>query len=68
MRAGNLSSLNALAREHNAQAIIHTGDFGFYEHASFDRISDRWVNGARCCQMRQADVLTPPPRPAFAFF
>ncbi|CEH15549.1 hypothetical protein CBOM_03848 [Ceraceosorus bombacis] len=38
---GNLSSLNALAREHNAQAIIHTGDFGFYEQASFDRISDR---------------------------
>jgi len=27
---GKLSTLNALAIEHNAKAIIHTGDFGFY--------------------------------------
>ena len=39
--SGNLSSLNTLAREANAQAIIHTGDFGFYETDSFSRISDR---------------------------
>jgi len=38
---GKLSQLNALAAEHNAQAIIHTGDFGFFEHSSLDRISDR---------------------------
>lgn len=27
---GKLSSLNDLAREVNAKAIIHTGDFGFF--------------------------------------
>ncbi|KAK0549282.1 hypothetical protein OC845_003188 [Tilletia horrida] len=38
---GALSSLNTLAEESNAQAIIHTGDFGFYEAASLDRMGDR---------------------------
>ncbi|KIM27296.1 hypothetical protein M408DRAFT_171942 [Serendipita vermifera MAFF 305830] len=38
---GNLSHLNTLAAEANAKAIIHTGDFGFIDAASADRISDR---------------------------
>ncbi|ESK87966.1 ser thr protein phosphatase [Moniliophthora roreri MCA 2997] len=38
---GNLSSLNDLARDANAAAIIHTGDFGFFESSSLDRINDR---------------------------
>ncbi|KAH7912440.1 hypothetical protein BJ138DRAFT_1083537 [Hygrophoropsis aurantiaca] len=38
---GRLSGLNDLAREANAQAIIHTGDFGFFESNSLDRINDR---------------------------
>ncbi|EJD50739.1 hypothetical protein AURDEDRAFT_111933 [Auricularia subglabra TFB-10046 SS5] len=38
---GKLSQLNELAQEANAKAIIHTGDFGFFEHASLQRISDR---------------------------
>ncbi|KAF7984881.1 hypothetical protein HWV62_10869 [Athelia sp. TMB] len=38
---GRLSALNDLAREANAQAIIHTGDFGFFEASSLDRINDR---------------------------
>ncbi|CAD6925733.1 unnamed protein product, partial [Tilletia controversa] len=38
---GALSTLNTLAEEANAQAIIHTGDFGFYEAASLDRMGDR---------------------------
>ncbi|KAK0538573.1 hypothetical protein OC842_001266 [Tilletia horrida] len=38
---GALSTLNTLAEEANAQAIIHTGDFGFYESASLDRMGDR---------------------------
>ncbi|PWN49084.1 hypothetical protein IE53DRAFT_318251 [Violaceomyces palustris] len=38
---GNISSLNKLAAENNAKAIIHTGDFGFYEASSLERISDR---------------------------
>ncbi|KAI9026553.1 hypothetical protein CLU79DRAFT_717517 [Phycomyces nitens] len=38
---GNLSQLNALARDADAQFIIHTGDFGFYDGSSLNRISDR---------------------------
>ncbi|GAA5927611.1 DUF2433 domain-containing protein [Sporobolomyces koalae] len=38
---GAISSLNTLAAEHSAIAIIHTGDFGFYEPASIAHISDR---------------------------
>ncbi|KAI6046530.1 hypothetical protein EDC04DRAFT_2628132 [Pisolithus marmoratus] len=38
---GHLSTLNNLARETNAKAIIHTGDFGFFESQSIGRISDR---------------------------
>ncbi|KAF5364303.1 hypothetical protein D9756_000914 [Leucocoprinus leucothites] len=38
---GKLSSLNDLARQENAAAIIHTGDFGFFDANSLDRITDR---------------------------
>ncbi|KIJ19781.1 hypothetical protein PAXINDRAFT_29014, partial [Paxillus involutus ATCC 200175] len=38
---GRLSALNDLAREANAKAIIHTGDFGFFESISLERINDR---------------------------
>ncbi|KAG6918517.1 hypothetical protein DXG01_013879 [Tephrocybe rancida] len=40
---GRLSALNDLAREAGAQAIIHTGDFGFFEASSLEgtTISDR---------------------------
>ncbi|KAG2147925.1 hypothetical protein DEU56DRAFT_783179 [Suillus clintonianus] len=38
---GRLSGLNDLAREANAKAIIHTGDFGFFESNSLERINDR---------------------------
>ncbi|CAE6446290.1 unnamed protein product [Rhizoctonia solani] len=38
---GHLSTLNHLARDARAVAIIHTGDFGFFEPSSVDRISDR---------------------------
>ncbi|PCH41644.1 hypothetical protein WOLCODRAFT_137517 [Wolfiporia cocos MD-104 SS10] len=38
---GRLSALNDLAREANASAIVHTGDFGFFEASSLDRINDR---------------------------
>lgn len=36
-----MDTLNDLATANRAQAIIHTGDFGFYEVDSFERISDR---------------------------
>ncbi|GLB33324.1 putative protein of unknown function (DUF2433) [Lyophyllum shimeji] len=38
---GRLSALNDLARDANAKAIIHTGDFGFFEANSLERINDR---------------------------
>ncbi|THH08027.1 hypothetical protein EW145_g2983 [Phellinidium pouzarii] len=38
---GRLSSLNDMAREVGAKAIIHTGDFGFFESSSLERINDR---------------------------
>ncbi|CAG8649977.1 17757_t:CDS:2, partial [Funneliformis caledonium] len=38
---GNISQLNQLAKQTGAIAVIHSGDFGFYENNSLDRISDR---------------------------
>ena len=38
---GNLRSLNDLARSANANYIIHTGDFGFYDDTSLDRIAEK---------------------------
>ncbi|KAM6495516.1 Ser/Thr protein phosphatase [Amanita muscaria] len=38
---GRLSALNDLARDAHAHAIIHTGDFGFFESQSIERIHDR---------------------------
>ena len=41
--AGNLRQLNELAKNAKADYIIHTGDFGFYDDASLDRIAEKWV-------------------------
>ncbi|QGA14817.1 hypothetical protein EYB26_002473 [Talaromyces marneffei] len=38
---GNLKSLNELAKQANADHIIHTGDFGFYDDTSLERIADK---------------------------
>ncbi|RPB24419.1 hypothetical protein L211DRAFT_784820, partial [Terfezia boudieri ATCC MYA-4762] len=38
---GHLRSLNDLAKQANADHIIHTGDFGFYDATSLDRIADK---------------------------
>ncbi|KAN0087274.1 Protein of unknown function (DUF2433) domain containing protein [Elaphomyces granulatus] len=38
---GNLRSLNDLAKQTNADHIIHTGDFGFYDDTSLERIADK---------------------------
>lgn len=40
---GNLRSLNELARQARADHIIHTGDFGFYDDSSLDRIAEKYV-------------------------
>jgi hypothetical protein len=36
-----LKSLNELARQARADHIIHTGDFGFYDDTSLERIADK---------------------------
>lgn len=41
--AGNLQSLNQLAADARANYIIHTGDFGFYDDRSLDRIAEKYV-------------------------
>ena len=41
MVAGNMQSLNTLAEEARANYIIHTGDFGFYDDRSLDRIAEK---------------------------
>ncbi|RKF64632.1 Uncharacterized protein C16H5.12c [Erysiphe neolycopersici] len=38
---GNLRSLNELAKQARADYIIHTGDFGFYDAQSLDRIAEK---------------------------
>ena len=38
---GHLRQLNELARNAKADYIIHTGDFGFYDDASLDRIAEK---------------------------
>ena len=40
---GNLKSLNDLAKQARADYIIHTGDFGFYDESSLERIADKYV-------------------------
>ncbi|KXX74068.1 hypothetical protein MMYC01_200092 [Madurella mycetomatis] len=38
---GNLQSLNELAKSARADYIIHTGDFGFYDETSLERIAEK---------------------------
>ena len=40
---GNLKSLNDLAQQAKANYIIHTGDFGFYDEDSLQRIADKYA-------------------------
>ncbi|KAK6503191.1 hypothetical protein TWF481_008221 [Arthrobotrys musiformis] len=38
---GDLLSLNELAKKTNADYILHTGDFGFYDNSSINRIAEK---------------------------
>jgi predicted phosphodiesterase len=38
---GDLNLINTIVRESNADAVIHAGDFGFYDDESVSRLSDR---------------------------
>lgn len=40
---GNLRSLNDLARNARANYVIHTGDFGFYDDSSLERIAEKYA-------------------------
>jgi hypothetical protein len=44
---GNLRSLNDLAKQAKADHIIHTGDFGFYDETSLERIAEKYVQSIR---------------------
>lgn len=41
---GNLRSLNELAKQAKADHILHTGDFGFYDDSSLERIAEKYFN------------------------
>ncbi|KAI7666070.1 hypothetical protein KC318_g6733, partial [Hortaea werneckii] len=41
VKLGNLRQLNELARNAKADYILHTGDFGFYDDSSLDRIAEK---------------------------
>ncbi len=43
LKTGNLKSLNDLAQQAKANYIIHTGDFGFYDEDSLQRIADKYA-------------------------
>jgi len=38
---GKLGIINELARLFRADAVVHAGDFGFFDHGSFERLSYR---------------------------
>jgi len=40
---GKLSLINSMAKKVNAQYVIHTGDFGFYDDESLDRMNEKYV-------------------------
>lgn len=46
LNLGNLKSLNDLAQQARANYIIHTGDFGFYDEESLQRIADKYSSTA----------------------
>ena len=48
---GNLRQLNDLARNAKADYIIHTGDFGFYDDSSLDRIAEKYVYRGRAAAL-----------------
>lgn len=53
---GNLQSLNELAKQANANYIIHTGDFGFYDETSLERIAEKYDQRTKLEDMKR---LTP---------
>ncbi|KNG50841.1 ser thr protein phosphatase family protein [Stemphylium lycopersici] len=65
---GNLQSLNQLAADARANYIIHTGDFGFYDDRSLDRIAEKTLKHVAQYSPLLSDavkrsIATAPPQP-----
>ncbi|KAF1962619.1 hypothetical protein CC80DRAFT_433754 [Byssothecium circinans] len=65
---GNLQSLNQLAADARANYIVHTGDFGFYDDRSLDRIADKTLKHVAQYSPLLSDavkrsIATAPPQP-----
>lgn len=41
---GDLMEINSLAKSNRCDAVIHAGDFGFYDEQSPEKLSDREIN------------------------
>ncbi|KAI9818805.1 MAG: hypothetical protein M1827_007625 [Pycnora praestabilis] len=67
---GNLRSLNELARQARAEYVIHTGDFGFYDESSLERIADKTLKHVAQYspllseQMKRTIAQAPPQQPS----
>ncbi|KAF2494359.1 hypothetical protein BU16DRAFT_463292 [Lophium mytilinum] len=65
---GNLQSLNQLAADARANYIIHTGDFGFYDERSLDRIAEKTLKHVAqysplLSDQQKRSIATAPPQP-----
>ena len=49
-----MSEINRLAKQYNAKAVLHVGDFGFYDETSFQRLNFRELSDL----VRFSGVLT----------
>lgn len=51
---GRLSDINRLAAEKNVKAIIHCGDFGFFDRGSVERMSEMQVRQLQLQSQQQS--------------
>ena len=51
---GKLDAINELATRTRADAVIHAGDFGFYDDSSYERLSERELE----LHVRHSELLT----------
>ena len=62
---GQLTILNDLAKQNSADAIIHAGDFGFFDNTSIERLSEREIRlhivYSNLDQMEKKNILAQPP-------
>ena len=64
-----MRQLNELARNAKADYIVHTGDFGFYDEASLERIAEKYATDTPSDTSMSTDMLHQNPQacgPIFA--